>query len=122
MELYIHAFLISALDGGEWFHAPAAFPLRKEPLLCCCWELTPSHSTVTVHSAGVESTGEKLQTQTDMWAGPAGRKLNKMDGGWFRSVTSVSTSSIFRINTPTSNIGISFCSVLVNRIQLLEHV
>jgi hypothetical protein len=32
VEVYLHTFLTSALDGGEWqLHAPAALPSGKEP-------------------------------------------------------------------------------------------
>jgi len=32
VEVYFQAFLISALDGGEWlFNAPASLPSGKEP-------------------------------------------------------------------------------------------
>jgi hypothetical protein len=34
VEVYLHAFLTLALDGGEWSaHAPAALPRGKEPPL-----------------------------------------------------------------------------------------
>jgi hypothetical protein len=33
VQVQPHAFLTSALDGGEWFHAPATLSPEKEPLV-----------------------------------------------------------------------------------------
>jgi len=34
VDVYLHAFLISALDGGEWSASrPGSFTLGKEPLV-----------------------------------------------------------------------------------------
>jgi hypothetical protein len=83
-------------------HAPAALPLRKEPLLCCWWLANASHSTVTVLSIQWQHLQLK-RCSYERTHGQVQQETAQHDRGLFQCVTAVSAPSILGINAPTSN-------------------